>query len=132
MLALRRLLLGRRCNRRATSVDMVRHRKLAQMGPTFNLFLDRCTFPTPGGRWRQLSRFTAGIYNVVDDEPVRFVEYVRRWSARPAHRKRDSSAGIRRTLGFGEVWNYFTRSLASLERETEAELFVETSGAERT
>jgi nucleoside-diphosphate-sugar epimerase len=52
----------------------------------------------------------AGIYNVVDDEPVRFVEYVQALVRAAGAPKPIHLPGFVGRLSFGEVWNYFTRS----------------------
>jgi nucleoside-diphosphate-sugar epimerase len=91
------------------TLDMVRHRKLAQMGPASNYFAS-VYVPDAGRAVAAALEVPAGIYNVVDDEPVRFVEYIQALVHAAGAPAPFHLPGFVGRLSFGEVWNYFTRS----------------------
>ena len=65
----------------------------------------------------------AGIYNVTDDEPVLFREYLRAVADAAGAKKPLRLPGFMGGLIFGQVWEYFSRSQrvsnAKLKRETD-------------
>ncbi len=90
-------------------LDMVRHRKLPQMGAAANYF-SSVYVPDAGQAVAATLEVPAGVYNVVDDEPLRFVDYVEALVHATGAPKPFHLPGFFGRLSFGEVWNYFTRS----------------------
>ncbi len=91
------------------TVKMARQRKLAQIGSGSNYF-SSIYVPDAGRAVAASLEVPAGIYNVVDDEPVSFAVYlesmVRAFDApKPLH-----LPGFMGRWIFGEIWKYFSRS----------------------
>lgn len=89
---------------------MARKRMLPRIGPGSNYFSS--IYVTDAGRAVAASiDLPAGIYNVVDDEPLRFAEYLAGLaSAAGAGRPLRLPGALGKWL-FGDVWKYFSRSL---------------------
>lgn len=90
-------------------VAMARRRMLNQIGPASNYF-SSIYIPDAGRAVAAAVNAPAGIYNVCDDEPVTFAEYLRTLSSaigtnRPLH-----LPGFLGKPMFGQAWNYFSRS----------------------
>jgi len=90
-------------------IEMARHRKLPQIGPGTNYF-SSIYVPDAGAAVAAALDVPAGIYNVVDDEPVRFAEYLRAIADAAGAPKPMHLPGFIGPLTFGEVWHYFSRS----------------------
>ncbi len=91
-------------------VKMAQLRRLPQIGSGENFFSSIYT----GDAGRAVAaalHVPAGIYNVADDEPIRFAEYMDALvKAAGAPKPLHLPALLGRWM-FGEVWNYFSRSL---------------------
>lgn len=102
-------------------LELARRRVLAQIGPGTNYF-SSIYVPDAGRAVAAAVAAPAGIYNVCDDEPVLFHEYLQAVAnAAGAKRPLRLPAFLGR-LVFGQVWEYFSRSQrvsnAKLKRET--------------
>jgi nucleoside-diphosphate-sugar epimerase len=89
---------------------MARKRMLAQVGPGSNYF-SSIYVPDAGRAVAAAIDLAAGIYNVCDDEPLLFSEYVRILAESVGARKPLHLPGFLGTLLFGTVWQYLSRSL---------------------
>jgi nucleoside-diphosphate-sugar epimerase len=96
-----------------STVEMVksmRRRLIVQPGSGSN-FVSSIYVPDAGRAVLAALDIPAGTYNVVDENPVSFADYLR-MLARAAHvPKPFRFPGAFGKLMFGEVWNYFSRSL---------------------
>jgi nucleoside-diphosphate-sugar epimerase len=94
----------------AEVVSGMRRRMIVQAGAGEN-FLSSIYVPDAGCAVRAALGIPGGTYNVVEDDPVRFRDYLRAL-ADAVHTPRPMRvpAAFGRLM-FGEVWNYFSRSL---------------------
>ena len=103
-------------------LEMARRRMLAQLGPGTNYF-SSIYVPDAGRAVAAAVNAPAGIYNVTDDEPVLFREYLRAVADAAGAKKPLRLPGFMGGLIFGQVWEYFSRSQrvsnAKLKRETD-------------
>jgi nucleoside-diphosphate-sugar epimerase len=91
------------------SVNMARRRLFFRFGPARNYF-SSVYIPDAASAAAALLNAPAGIYNVVDDDPVTFAEYVETLAkAVGAPRPRHLPKFLGR-LAFGEMWKYLSRS----------------------
>lgn len=88
---------------------MARRRMLAQIGPCTNYF-SSIHVPDAGAAVAAAVDAPAGIYNVCDDEPVLFREYLRTVAAAARAKKPIHLPGFLGKVMFGQIWNYFSRS----------------------
>lgn len=90
-------------------LKMARKRMLAQIGPGSNYF-SSIYVPDAGRAVAAAIGVPAGIYNVTDDEPLRFADYLAALvSAADAPKPLRLPGFVGRVL-FGDVWKYFSRS----------------------
>lgn len=101
--------------------NMARRRLLFQMGPAENYF-SSIYVPDAGRAIAAALSAPAGVYNVCDDQPVLFAEYLRALSAAIGVKKPLRMPKFLGPLMFGQVWKYFSRSQrisnAKLKRAT--------------
>jgi nucleoside-diphosphate-sugar epimerase len=101
--------------------EMARRRMLAQIGPGTNYF-SSIYVPDAGRAVAAVIDAPAGIYNVCDDEPVLFREYLQAVANAAGAKKPLHLPAFLGRLIFGQVWEYFSRSQrvsnAKLKRET--------------
>jgi nucleoside-diphosphate-sugar epimerase len=94
---------------------------LAQIGPGTNYF-SSIYVPDAGRAVAAVVNAPAGIYNVCDDEPVLFREYLQAVANAAGAKKPLRLPAFVGRLIFGQVWEYFSRSQrvsnAKLKRET--------------
>jgi nucleoside-diphosphate-sugar epimerase len=90
-------------------LGMARRRMLAQIGPGANYF-SSIHVPDAGRAVAAAVNAPAGIYNVCDDEPILFREYLRAVAAAAGAKKPLRLPGFLGRVMFGQVWNYFSRS----------------------
>ena len=88
---------------------MARRRMLAQLGPATNYF-SSVYVPDAGRAVAAAVNAPAGIYNVCDDEPVLFRDYLRAVAAAAGAKKPLHLPHFLGGLMFGQVWEYFSRS----------------------
>lgn len=100
---------GAECPSTSEMATMARRRMLAQLGPATNYF-SSVHIADAGRAVASAVSLTAGTYNVCDDEPVRFQEYLRIFTAALGLPKPYRLPGMFGKWMFGEVWNYFSRS----------------------
>ncbi len=102
-------------------LEMARRRLLAQIGPGTNYF-SSIYVPDAGRAVAAVVDAPAGIYNVCDDEPVLFREYLQAVANAAGAKKPLRLPRFLGRLIFGQVWEYFSRSQrvsnAKLKRET--------------
>ena len=102
-------------------LEMARRRMLAQIGPGTNYF-SSIYVPDAGRAVASVVNAPAGIYNVCDDEPVLFREYLQAVANAAGEKKPLRLPAFVGRLIFGQVWEYFSRSQrvsnAKLKRET--------------
>jgi nucleoside-diphosphate-sugar epimerase len=91
-------------------VEMARRGLLFQFGSGSNFF-SSIEVRDAGRAVAAAVNCPPGVYNVVDDEPVLFSEYVRIMAEAIGVRKPLRLPNFLGKLAFGEVWNYFSRSL---------------------
>lgn len=100
---------------------MARRRMLAQIGPGTNYF-SSIYVPDAGRAVAAVLAAPAGIYNVCDDEPVLFRDYLQALANAAGAKKPLRLPAFLGRLMFGQVWEYFSRSQrvsnAKLKRET--------------
>ena len=89
---------------------MARRRMLAQVGPGSNYF-SSIYVPDAGRAVAAAVDLPAGTYNVCDDEPLLFSEYVRLVAESVGAPKPLRLPGFLGTWLFGGVWKYLSRSL---------------------
>jgi nucleoside-diphosphate-sugar epimerase len=89
---------------------MARKRMLAQVGSGSNYF-SSVYVPDAGRAVAAAIDLPAGIYNVCDDEPIFFSEYVRVAAQSAGAAKPLRLPGFLGTWLFGGVWKYLSRSL---------------------
>lgn len=92
------------------TVAMARKRMLARVGPGSNYF-SSIYVPDAGRAIAASVALPAGIYNVCDDEPLLFSEYIDAVVAAADAPKPLRLPGFLGSLAFGEIWKYFARSL---------------------
>jgi nucleoside-diphosphate-sugar epimerase len=90
-------------------ISMVRRRMLFQVGPGTNYF-SSLYVPDAGRAVAASVTLPGGIYNVCDDEPVLFAEYLQSLAAAAGAKKPLHLPGFLGSLMFGQVWEYFSRS----------------------
>lgn len=102
-------------------LEMARRRMLAQIGPGTNYF-SSIYVPDAGRAVAAVVDAPAGIYNVCDDEPVLFREYLQAVANAAVAKKPLHLPAFLGRLIFGQVWEYFSRSQrvsnAKLKRTT--------------
>lgn len=92
------------------TIAMARKRMLARVGPGSNYF-SSIYVPDAGRAIAASVALPPGIYNVCDDEPLLFSEYVDAVIAAAGAPKPLRLPGFLGALAFGEIWKYFSRSL---------------------
>ena len=91
------------------TIHLARRRMMPQIGPASNYFAS-IYVPDAGRAVAAALRVPAGIYNICDDAPVSFAEYLRSLTkAIGAPRPLRLPAIVGRWM-FGEMWKYFSRS----------------------
>lgn len=90
-------------------LGMARRRMLAEIGPGTNYF-SSIHVPDAGRAVAAAVSAPPGIYNVCDDEPVPFRDYLRSVAAAAGVKKPIHLPGFLGKMMFGQVWNYFSRS----------------------
>lgn len=90
-------------------IEMARKRLLNQIGPGTNYF-SSIYVPDAGRAVAAAVNAPAGIYNVGDDDPIPFGEYLQTLAAAMGLKKPLHLPGFLGTLMFGGVWKYFSRS----------------------
>ncbi len=90
-------------------LEMARRRMLARLGPGTNYF-SSIYVPDAGRAVAAAVNAQAGVYNVVDDEPVLFREYLLAVANAAGARKPLRLPAFMGRLIFGQVWEYFSRS----------------------
>lgn len=100
---------GGDCPSTSEMATMARRRMLAQLGPASNYF-SSIHIADAGRAVAAAVSLPAGTYNVCDDEPVRFADYLQIFAAALALPKPYRLPGMFGKWMFGEVWNYFNRS----------------------
>jgi nucleoside-diphosphate-sugar epimerase len=89
---------------------LLKKRLLFQVGPASNYFSS--IYVADAGRAVAAAvNAPAGIYNVCDDDPLIFAEYLRAAAAALGAGKPRRLPGFLGKFAFGAVWNYFSRSL---------------------
>jgi len=94
----------------AEMVTMARRHMLAQLGPGSNYF-SSVYVPDAGRAVAAAVELPAGIYNVCDDEPLPFSQYVRIVAESVGAAEPLRLPSFLGTWLFGDVWKYFSRSL---------------------
>lgn len=94
----------------AEMISGMRRRLIVQPGAGQN-FLSSIYVPDAGRAVPAALMVPAGVYNVVDDDPVRFHDYLQILSQAMGVPKPFRFPAAFGKLMFGEVWNYFSRSL---------------------
>jgi nucleoside-diphosphate-sugar epimerase len=89
---------------------MARRHLLAQIGSGSNYF-SSIYVPDAGRAVAAAVGLPAGIYNVCDDDPLLFSQYVRIVVESAGAPKQLHLPGLLGTWLFGDVWKYFSRSL---------------------
>ncbi len=90
-------------------VGMARKRMLAQIGPATNYF-SSIYVPDAGRAVAAAVNAPAGIYNVGDDEPMPFVEFVHLLASAIGAKPPLHLPGFLGKIMFGGVWSYFSSS----------------------
>ena len=88
---------------------LARRRLLFQIGPGTNYF-SSIYVPDAGRAVAAAIKAPAGTYNVCDDQPVLFAEYLEALSSAIGAKKPLHMPGFLGKLIFGHVWRYFSRS----------------------
>jgi nucleoside-diphosphate-sugar epimerase len=88
---------------------LLRKRFLFQFGAASNYF-SSAYLPDAGRAVARAVGIPAGIYNVCDDEPVSFAEYLGSAAAALGAPRPRRLPGFLGPFMFGAVWNYFSRS----------------------
>jgi len=92
------------------TIKMAQLRRLPHFGTEANFFSS--IYTTDAGRAVAAAlQAPAGIYNVADDEPIRFCEYVEAVAKAARAREPLHLPGFVGRWVFGEIWRYFSRSL---------------------
>lgn len=91
-------------------ISMMRRRLLMQPGPGSH-FVSSIYIPDAGRAVLAAVSLPAGIYNVADDNPVRFKDYLHMLADAVHVPKPFRFPATLGKLTFGEVWKYFSRSL---------------------
>ncbi len=91
------------------TISMARRRLLFQMGPADNYF-SSIYVPDAGRAVAASVTAPAGIYNVCDDQPLFFIEYLRALASAAGAKPPLHLPGFLGKLMFGFVWEYFSRS----------------------
>jgi nucleoside-diphosphate-sugar epimerase len=94
----------------AEMATMARRRMLAQIGSGANYF-SSIYVPDAGRAVAAAIGLPAGIYNVCDDDPLLFSQYIRIVVESVGAAKQLRLPGLLGTWLFGDVWKYFSRSL---------------------
>jgi nucleoside-diphosphate-sugar epimerase len=89
---------------------MARKRMLAQVGPGSNYFSSIC-ISDAGSAVAAALAAPAGVYNVCDDDPISFADYVRTAADSAGAPKPLHVPGFLGRLLFGTVWKYLSPSL---------------------
>jgi nucleoside-diphosphate-sugar epimerase len=92
------------------TIRMAQLRRLPHFGAEANLFSSIYTADA-GRAVAAALQVPAGIYNVADDEPIRFNEYIEAVVKAARAREPLHLPGFLGRWVFGEVWGYFSRSL---------------------
>jgi nucleoside-diphosphate-sugar epimerase len=92
------------------TITLARRRMMPQIGRASNYF-SSIYVPDAGRAVAAAVDIPAGIYNVVDDDPVPFAEYLGTLARAIGARKPFRLPAFLGKLVFGDVWKYFTRSL---------------------
>jgi nucleoside-diphosphate-sugar epimerase len=90
-------------------LTMARRRMLPQIGPGDNYF-SSIYVPDAGRAVAAAVTAPAGIYNVCDDQPVLFRDYLAAVAAAAEAKKPMHLPGFLGKLVFGQVWDYVSRS----------------------
>ena len=90
-------------------ISMARKRMLAQIGPATNYF-SSIYVPDAGRAVAAAVNAPAGIYNVCDDEPVPFVEFVHLLASAIGAKPPLHLPAFVGKMMFGAVWSYFSSS----------------------
>ena len=90
-------------------LTMARKRMLAQIGPGSNYF-SSIYVPDAGRAVAASIGVPAGIYNVTDDEPLQFADYLATLVSAAGAPKPLRLPGFVGKWLFGDVWKYFSRS----------------------
>lgn len=90
-------------------LTMAQRRLLFQFGAGENYF-SSIYLPDAGCAVAEAVTVPAGIYNVCDDEPVLFAEYLRALAAAAGTKKPLHMPAFLGPVMFGQVWKYFSRS----------------------
>jgi nucleoside-diphosphate-sugar epimerase len=91
------------------TIAMARKRMLFQIGPGANYF-SSIYVPDAGRAVAAAVTAPAGTYNVCDDQPVLFAEYLKALAAASGAKKPLRMPRLMGRVMFGQVWNYFSRS----------------------
>ena len=94
----------------AETITLMRRRMMPQISAASNYF-PSIYVPDAGRAVAAALDIPAGIYNVVDDEPVPFAEYLANLARAIGARKPFRLPTILGKWMFGDVWKYFSRSL---------------------
>ncbi len=90
-------------------IAMARRRLLFQIGPGRNYF-SSIHVSDAGRAVAAAVRAPAGTYNVCDDQPMLFAEYLQALATAIGAKKPLHMPGVLGKLMFGQAWNYFSRS----------------------
>ncbi len=91
------------------TIALARKRMLFQIGPGTNYF-SSIHVSDAGRAVAAALAAPAGTYNVCDDQPVLFAEYLRALTAAIGAKTPLHMPGFLGSLMFGQAWNYFSRS----------------------
>jgi NAD dependent epimerase/dehydratase family enzyme len=91
------------------TITLMRRRMLPQIGAASNYF-SSIYVPDAGQAVKAALDIPAGIYNVVDEEPVPFAEYLAHLARAIGARKPFRLPTVVGKWMFGDVWKYFLRS----------------------
>jgi nucleoside-diphosphate-sugar epimerase len=91
------------------TIAMAQKHMLFQIGPGTNYF-SSIYVPDAGRAVAAAVTAPAGTYNVCDDQPVLFAEYLKALAAASGSKKPLRMPSFMGRLMFGQVWNYFSRS----------------------
>jgi nucleoside-diphosphate-sugar epimerase len=92
------------------SITLARRRMLPQIGAGSNYFTS-VYVPDAGRAVAAALQVPAGIYNVCDDDPVTFADYLRTLAQAVGAPKPFHLPGMFGKWIFGDIWKYFARSL---------------------
>ncbi len=91
------------------TINLVRRRLLFQIGPGDNYF-SSIYVPDAGRAVAAAVTAPAGTYNVCDDQPVLFREYLQTMASAAGAKKPLRLPAFLGKPMFGQVWGYFSRS----------------------